>query len=108
MADNTPLSDDWLAQQLRQSEPYIHDNGFTETVIDKLPQRPVSNLLHYGLLLLTLLTSLLIVAWHFPILGLIIDAGVSLSQLNLMTLVTSAVLFASVSTVVAVWALNND
>ena len=108
MVDDSKFNDQWLAQQLQQSEPYIEDNGFTDRVVERLPKQPVSELQHYVILLLVTLPSLIIVAWSFPLASLLEKLSVSISRLDYLPLLASTLVFTAVSTLAAVWAEKND
>ncbi|MEJ2418510.1 MAG: hypothetical protein P8Y45_16580 [Exilibacterium sp.] len=104
--------DNWLVDQLRHSEPYLEDKGFTDKVMRGLPatliRRPVDDLLGYGIILIIAILSLAVVICNFPLLGLAIDTVVYLILLNKVALLGAGLLFAAASALMGVWALKRN
>lgn len=96
MAETDPF-DRWLQQELQNQEPYLVDNGFTDALLAKLPEKPLlakspktDNRLVYAA---TVIGSA-IVANLFPVeatVSALLSTSVQMSQLVMIGAVASAI-----------------
>ncbi|WP_179957476.1 hypothetical protein [Exilibacterium tricleocarpae] len=100
--------DRWLGDQLERGETYLDDNGFTDTVMARLPGARLGDKAAALILTLTLLITSAAVLWQLPVLGILIDIGISLSLLSDTFTIGGTLAFILLSSGLGIWALKRD